>query len=98
MITYKTAVLRKFALLATDFDGTLQLSEGGQPADLLMEVTVPIITQRKCRRDTRYRASEITENMMCAGYDEGVLDACQVVKQRWLVDILKSLIIPIQIK
>ena len=25
----------------------------------------------------RYRASEITENMMCAGYDAGVLDACQ---------------------
>ena len=52
-------------------------SEGGQPADVLMEVVVPVITQKKCRRHTRYRPSEITENMMCAGYDEGVLDACQ---------------------
>lgn len=54
-----------------------KLSEGGNPADVLMEVIVPIITQRKCRKQTRYRASEITENMMCAGYDAGVLDACQ---------------------
>ena len=52
-------------------------SEGGLPADVLMEVLVPVITQKKCRRHTRYRASEITENMMCAGYDEGILDACQ---------------------
>jgi len=54
-----------------------KLKEGGNPADVLMEVVVPIITQKKCRKQTRYRASEITENMMCAGYDEGVLDACQ---------------------
>merc|ERR1712061_130635 len=54
-----------------------KLSEGGDPADVLMEVTVPVITQKKCRRHTRYRSSEITENMMCAGYDDGVLDACQ---------------------
>ena len=52
-------------------------SEGGQPADVLMEVTVPVISQKKCRKQTRYRASEITENMMCAGYDKGILDACQ---------------------
>ena len=52
-------------------------SEGGDPANVLMEVTVPVITQKKCRRRTKYRPSEITENMMCAGYDEGVLDACQ---------------------
>lgn len=54
-----------------------KLSEGGKPADILMEVTVPVIKQMKCRKQTRYRTSEITENMMCAGYDDGVLDACQ---------------------
>jgi len=54
-----------------------KLGEGGKPADVLMDVTVPIITQKKCRRETRYRASEITSNMICAGYDTGVLDACQ---------------------
>jgi len=54
-----------------------KLGEGGRPADVLMDVTVPIITQKKCRRQTRYRASEITSNMICAGYDTGVLDACQ---------------------
>jgi len=54
-----------------------KLGEGGQPADVLMDVIVPIIPQKKCRRETRYRASEITENMICAGYDAGVLDACQ---------------------
>ena len=31
-----------------------KLSEGGDPADVLMEVTVPVITQKKCRRHTRY--------------------------------------------
>ena len=30
-----------------------KLSEGGNPADVLMEVIVPIITQRKCRKQTR---------------------------------------------
>jgi len=52
-------------------------TEGGNPADVLMEVLVPVISQKKCRKQTRYRASEITENMMCAGYDKGILDACQ---------------------
>ena len=26
----------------------------------------------------RYHSKEITENMFCAGYDKGKLDACQV--------------------
>ena len=30
-----------------------KLAEGGNPADVLMEVLVPIITQRKCRKQTR---------------------------------------------
>ena len=31
-----------------------KLREGGKPADVLMDVIVPIITQKKCRRQTRY--------------------------------------------
>ena len=31
-----------------------KLREGGNPADVLMEVIVPIITQKKCRKQTRY--------------------------------------------
>jgi len=54
-----------------------KMSEGGRPADVLQEVVVPVITQRKCRHETRYRKKEITNNMFCAGYDKGVLDACQ---------------------
>lgn len=52
-------------------------AEGGLPANILQEVSVPIITQKKCRHNTRYRTKEITENMICAGYDRGVIDACQ---------------------
>ena len=29
------------------------LSQGGKPADILMEVTVPVIKQMKCRKQTR---------------------------------------------
>jgi len=52
-------------------------SEGGLPAQLLQEVSVPIIPQKKCRHQTNYRTSEITENMFCAGFDNGKVDACQ---------------------
>ena len=31
-----------------------KLGEGGQPADVLMDVIVPIIPQKKCRRETRW--------------------------------------------
>jgi len=54
-----------------------KLSEGGLPANILQEVSVPIIPQKKCRHNTNYRTSEITENMFCAGFDRGKIDACQ---------------------
>jgi len=54
-----------------------KLSEGGLPANVLQEVSVPIIPQKKCRHETNYRTSEITENMFCAGFDRGKIDACQ---------------------
>ena len=55
-----------------------KLAEGGVPANILQQVSVPIISQKKCRHSTSYRTSEITENMFCAGFDDGKIDACQV--------------------
>ena len=37
----------------TTVGGWGKLKEGGNPADVLMEVVVPIITQKKCRKQTR---------------------------------------------
>jgi len=54
-----------------------KLSEGGLPANVLQEVLVPIISQKQCRHKTSYRQDEITENMFCAGFDQGKIDACQ---------------------
>ncbi|XP_050680302.1 trypsin-1-like [Leptidea sinapis] len=49
--------------------------EGGSVSSTLQEVNVPIISNSACR-DTTY-GNRITENMLCAGYDEGGRDACQ---------------------
>lgn len=37
---------------------------------------VPVYTNADCHK-TKYGEDAITENMMCAGYDAGKLDACQ---------------------
>jgi hypothetical protein len=55
--------------LSNDFDGPT--------ADILQEARVPIIQQKKCREETRYSDHEITNNMLCAGYDTGLRDACK---------------------
>ncbi|XP_022124821.2 trypsin-7 [Pieris rapae] len=49
--------------------------EGGSVSSTLQEVHVPILSNSECR-ETTY-GSRITENMICAGYDEGGRDACQ---------------------
>ncbi|XP_037941501.1 trypsin-like [Teleopsis dalmanni] len=51
------------------------LSQGGSVSQTLQEVEVPIISQEACR-GSKYGPS-ITDNMLCAGYDEGGKDACQ---------------------
>ncbi|XP_076048100.1 trypsin-1-like [Oratosquilla oratoria] len=50
------------------------LYEGGSSPSKLQKVTVPIISDAKCRQD--YGASQIFDSMICAGGDGGK-DSCQ---------------------
>uniref|UniRef100_A0A1A9X3F3 Vitamin K-dependent protein C n=1 Tax=Glossina brevipalpis TaxID=37001 RepID=A0A1A9X3F3_9MUSC len=52
------------------------LRVGGPTSDTLQEVQVPIMSQDDCRK-SRYGPSRITDNMLCAGYEEGQKDSCQ---------------------
>ncbi|KFH43498.1 Trypsin-like protein [Hapsidospora chrysogenum ATCC 11550] len=51
--------------------------EQGDPQlpDELMKVSVPVTDRATC--SSQYGAGKITENMVCAGLDEGGKDACQ---------------------
>lgn len=61
-----------------------RLSENGRSSDVVREVRVPIMSNSECKTK-KYNPSEITDNMMCAGYDAGKIDACQVrLTGRWL--------------
>ncbi|XP_058056056.1 trypsin-1-like [Anopheles bellator] len=48
----------------------------GSLSNGLQKAVVPIMSNAQCRK-SNYRASRITENMLCAGYAEGGKDACQ---------------------
>lgn len=50
--------------------------EHGDVSVTLMEVTVPIQSNKECRQ-SGYGASRITDNMLCAGFKEGKKDSCQ---------------------
>jgi len=52
--------------------GTLE--SGGSQPDVLMEVDVPTMSNSDCRNSY---GNAITDNMLCAGYDEGLRDSCQ---------------------
>ncbi|XP_068231880.1 transmembrane protease serine 9-like [Palaemon carinicauda] len=49
------------------------LREGGPSATVLHEVVVPTMNSSVCND---YYGGPVTENMLCAGYDEGGKDAC----------------------
>lgn len=52
------------------------LEEGGESPSILQEVKVPYITHEQCNADDWYKG-DITEQMICAGYEEGNKDSCQ---------------------
>ncbi|XP_075210710.1 trypsin-7-like isoform X2 [Lycorma delicatula] len=52
------------------------LKEDGDPACILQEVEVPVMSNDECRR-TGYFPKMISDNMLCAGYKEGMKDSCQ---------------------
>ncbi|KAJ8718949.1 hypothetical protein PYW07_016505 [Mythimna separata] len=53
------------------------LTEEGKVSCTLQEVEVPVISNQDCR-NTKYTASMITDNMLCAGFPKtGQKDSCQ---------------------
>ena len=50
-------------------------SEGGPQSDVLLKVEKPLVSRARCAE--AYGADEITEQMLCAGLDEGGKDSCQ---------------------
>jgi len=53
-----------------------RINETSSISPLLRQVEVPIFSNPECQK-TKYGVKAITDNMMCAGYDNGKLDACQ---------------------
>ncbi|XP_069685397.1 trypsin-1-like [Periplaneta americana] len=52
------------------------ISEGGAQSNILKQVAVPVVSAHSC--NTSYATyGGITDNMLCAGYNEGGVDACQ---------------------
>nr|KAF6380671.1 transmembrane serine protease 15 [Myotis myotis] len=47
----------------------------GPTSDILKEAEVPLISNEKCQQ--QMPEYSITENMVCAGYEEGGIDSCQ---------------------
>lgn len=44
---------------------------------LLKQALLPVVNVDKCN-STDYLDGEATDNMICAGYDKGGIDSCQV--------------------
>lgn len=56
------------------FSGFGTLSSGGSLAQVLMQVSVPIVTESTCKRAY---GSSIHDSMVCAGLARGGKDSCQ---------------------
>ena len=49
-------------------------SSGGSSPSVLMQVSVPIVSQKKCKETY---GSSLHDSMVCAGLDKGGKDSCQ---------------------
>ncbi len=75
-------------MLAEDYSSRLALiigwgrlsAKGAQP-ELLQQASVPVLHNDDCRSNFKYHGKEITDNMFCAGYFDGMHDACMVRKE-----------------
>lgn len=48
--------------------------------DVLKEADVPLVSNEKCQQ--QLPEYDITESMLCAGYEEGGTDSCQVSRRQ----------------
>jgi Trypsin len=55
-------------------------AENRPVSTVLREVSVPILSNAKC--GAFYGHSQITDNMLCAGFKDGGKDSCQVTSQK----------------
>ena len=53
------------------------LSEGGSLGDTLQKVDVPVVSDEDCR--AAYGQADVADSMICAGFDQGGKDSCQVM-------------------
>jgi len=53
------------------------LAGGSLKTECLRAVTIPIINQNQCETMYKYSQQKFLDNMMCAGYKEGGVDACK---------------------
>lgn len=53
------------------------LPSAAQLTETLQEALVPLISTRRCNSSCMYKG-ELTATMLCAGYPQGKIDACQV--------------------
>lgn len=88
-ITFFSA--KTFAGLNGTVTGWGATAESGAISQTLQEVTVPILSNADCRA-TKYPSQRITDNMLCAGYQEGSKDSCQVINNKFF---LSSLLTPL---
>jgi hypothetical protein len=60
------------------------VKEDGKPSCILQEVEVPVMSNEDCRKNTKYNEKMISDNMLCAGYPDGMKDSCQVSSQHFI--------------
>lgn len=75
----------KIAMIA----GWGRLGEHEQTSGHLRQVVVPIWSKEECA-DSDYGKKRLSDNMMCAGYQDGKKDACQVSSTNFFLVLFKS--------